>query len=163
MTKINFHFKYRAQGVEHNYEKGTMACCLIWPKCLHKFKDKFRQGILECPSSLSKKEQNSHVKQAALQMPSYFLELEYEQGQTNLSPAQVKKVEAMLKKIVYPDEYKIYASFGSSGEKNQVVNLAPVFKRAEDIKSRYSKRVKEVKVAYLKNQKPDCVYIRLLA
>ncbi|KTD04752.1 hypothetical protein OQJ19_07995 [Fluoribacter gormanii] len=110
-----------------------------------------------------KKEQNSHVKQAALQMPSYFLELEYEQGQTNLSPAQVKKVEAMLKKIVYPDEYKIYASFGSSGEKNQVVNLAPVFKRAEDIKSRYSKRVKEVKVAYLKNQKPDCVYIRLLA
>ncbi|PWY55686.1 hypothetical protein DGG96_10355 [Legionella qingyii] len=110
-----------------------------------------------------KKEQSSHDKQAALQMPSYFIELEYEQGQTNLSPAQVKKVDAMLKKIVYPDEYKIYASFGSSGEKNQVVNLAPVFKRAEDIKSRYSKRVKEIKVAYLKNQKPDCVYIRLLA
>ena len=109
-----------------------------------------------------KKEPNTHIKEASLQMPSYFMELTYEQGQTKLSAEQVKKVETMFKKLVYPDEYQLYATFGSSNTKSQIADLAPLFKRAEDIKKRYSKKVKDVKVAYLKNQKPDCVYLRLL-
>jgi hypothetical protein len=108
------------------------------------------------------KDAGSKTKEAALQMPSYFLDLEYSAGQTQLSAAQLQKVDALLKKLDYPDEYKIYASLGAGGSNDQVSNLAPILKRAEDIKKRYSHQVKEVKVAYLKNQKPDSVYIRLL-
>ena len=109
-----------------------------------------------------KKEQNAHVKETELQMPSYFLELEYKHDQTRLSDKQIKKIETIFKKLVYPDEYRMYASFGANVANNQMASFSNVFKRAADIKKRYGKRVKEVKVAYLKNQKSDCVYIRLL-
>lgn len=108
------------------------------------------------------KQKTATNKEAALQMPSYFIDLEYTSGQTKLSAAQSKKIDALLSKLDYPDEYRIYASLGAGSSDNAIPNLAPVFKRANDIKSRYGAKVKEVKVAYLKNQKPDSVYIRLL-
>jgi hypothetical protein len=109
------------------------------------------------------KEQNPSKKSSELAMPSYFLDLEYDPKQTKLNKVQAKKIENLFPKLVYPEEYKLYASFGANIEGSQIANLAPIFKRAQDIKARYGKRVKEVKIVYLKNQKPDCVYLRLLA
>lgn len=109
------------------------------------------------------KEESPGAKKAVLAMPSYFIDIEYEPQQTKLNPAQLKKIEAIFTKLVYPEEYKMYASFGANTDASQLASLGPVFKRAQDIKARYGKRVKEIKIVYLKNQKPNCVYIRLLA
>lgn len=111
---------------------------------------------------LYQEKEHANSKQMALQMPSYFLDLEYAQGQTKLSTTQIKKIDTLLKKLDYPDEYRIYASFGANGSKNQVAYLADILKRGDDLKKRYGNKVKKVKIVYLKNQRPDSVYIRLL-
>jgi hypothetical protein len=108
------------------------------------------------------KEENSGSKKGALEMPSYFIDLEYEPQQNKLNQTQANKVEKIFPKLVYPEEYKLYASFGAATEGTQIASLSTVFKRAQDLKTRYGKRVKEIKIVYLKNQKPDCVYLRLL-
>ena len=96
-------------------------------------------------------------------MPSYFIDLNYDPTQTQLNPTQINKVEHIFKKLIYPEEYTLYASFGANTEGEQITNLGPVFKRAQDLKTRYSKRVKKIKIVFLKNQKPNCVYLRLLS
>ena len=108
-------------------------------------------------------DKNALKNKREMEMPSYFLELEYETAQTELSPAQVNKINAMIGKIVYPEEYKLYISFGAGGNKGEVKSLASVFKRAQDIRNKCkNKGVKNIKIVYLKNQKPDCVYLRLI-
>lgn len=95
-------------------------------------------------------------------MPSYFLDLDYEPRQTHLTHMQIKKVEHIFKKLVYPEEYSLYASFGANTKGTEITSLGTIFKRAQDLKTRYGKRVQKIKVVYLKNQKPNCVYLRLL-
>lgn len=109
-----------------------------------------------------KKDTNVASKKTALEMPSFFLDIEYDPQQTKINAAQAKKVEAIFKKLIYPEEYKLYASFGAGTDGSKLSSLGPVLKRAQDIKARYGKKVKDIKIVYLKNQKPDCVYLRLL-
>lgn len=108
------------------------------------------------------KEENSGAKKGAVEMPSYFIDLEYDPQQTKLNPAQIKKVEKIFPKLVYPEEYRLYASLGAVTEGAQISSLSTVFKRGQDLKARYGLRVKEIKIVYLKNQKPNSVYLRLL-
>ena len=108
------------------------------------------------------REENPGSKRSALEMPSYFLEMEYDAKQTKLNPTQIKKIEKLFTKLIYPEEYKLYVSFGARTKGSQMADLSKVFKRAQDIKVRYGKRVKQLKIVYLKNQKPNCVYLRLL-
>lgn len=108
------------------------------------------------------KDENQRSKKGALEKPSYFIDLEYDPQQTKLNAAQINKIEKIFPKLVYPEEYRLYASFGANTEGTHMKSLSRVFKRAQDLKSRYGKRVKEIKIVYLKNQKPNCVYLRLL-
>jgi hypothetical protein len=102
------------------------------------------------------------TEKRAMEMPSYFLDLEYESFHATLNEMQYHQIDLMLKKILYPDEYKFYISFGVGGSNSQMSNLALVYKRAQDIKHRFGSRIKHIKIAYLKNQKTDTVYLRLL-
>lgn len=108
------------------------------------------------------KEENTNARRSALEMPSYFLDLEYRPTQTKLNSMQIKKVERIFKKLVYSDEYTLYASFGANTQGIQITGLRPLFKRAQDLKIRYGTRVKKIKIVYLKNQQPNCVYLRFL-
>lgn len=109
------------------------------------------------------KETNPAAKKTALAMPSYFIDIEYDPQQIQLNPAQIQKVERIFAKLIYPEEYRLYVSFDAPTQGSQIKQLGNVFKRAEYIKKHYGKRVKEIKIVYLKNQKPNCVYLRLLA
>lgn len=108
------------------------------------------------------RERSATSKRSSMEMPSYFFELEYEPTQIALNKAQIKKIDSVFKKLVYPEEYKLYVSFGNGFANNGIQNLSPIIKRAEDIKRQYSKKVREIRIVYLKNQKPDCAYFRLL-
>lgn len=108
------------------------------------------------------KERTALSKRSHMEMPSYFFELEYESGQIALNKAQINKIDSVFKKLIYSDEYKLYVSFGTGNSGNKLKSLSPIIKRAEDIKRRYSKQVREVHIVYLKNQKLDCAYFRLL-
>lgn len=109
------------------------------------------------------KEKNSISKRRNMEMASYFIELNYSPGQTDLNPLQINKIDAVFKKLVYPEEYKLYMSFGSGDEQNHYTSVGPMMKRAQDIKLKYGKRVKSVHVAYLKNQKSNVAFLRLIA
>lgn len=108
------------------------------------------------------KERSVISKRSSMEMPSYFFELEYEPTQIALTKAQIKKIDSVFKKLIYPEEYKLYVSFGNGYANNGIKNLSPIIKRAENIKRNYSKKVRDIRVVYLKNQKPDCAYFRLL-
>ena len=109
------------------------------------------------------KDRKNLTQKRNMEMPSYFLELDYEPGQIALNKAQINKINSVFKKLIYPEEYKLYVSFGSNGDTNQLANLSPVFKRAQDIKKRYGKKVASIQSAYLKNQRPNCIYLRFMA
>lgn len=110
----------------------------------------------------AREEKKALSNKRAMEMPSYFLDLEYEPSQITLNKTQVHKIDSMLRKIVYPEEYKLYISFGVGDDESQLGDLALIYKRARDIKQQCSKKIKNIKIAYLKNQKSDSVYLRLL-
>jgi hypothetical protein len=109
------------------------------------------------------RERKNTAKRRNMEMPSYFLELDYAPGQIALNKTQIHKINSVFKKLIYPEEYKLYVSFGSGSDKNQLANLSPIFKRAQDIKRKYENKVGSIQIAYLKNQRPNCIYLRLLA
>lgn len=107
------------------------------------------------------KDQSALVRKRDMEMPSYYFEMLYEPKQIALNSSQEKKIEAILKKLVYPEEYQLYVSFGT-GQTNNLSHLNPVLKRAEFIKTKYGANFKAVKIAYLKNQTRDSAYFRLI-
>ncbi|MFA6303018.1 MAG: hypothetical protein WC627_07785 [Legionella sp.] len=139
-----------------------LALLLLFITACSGHKVKSAQVFSNAQIMYQEKDNNAVAKKTALQMPSYFLDIEYNPKQTKLSTAQAKKIDSVFAKLIYPEEYRLYASFGANTNSTHLANLGPIFKRAEDLKKRYGKQVKEIKVVYLKNQKPDCVYLRLL-
>lgn len=109
------------------------------------------------------KEKTSMAKRRNMEMASYFIELDYSPEQTTLTKAQVNKIARVFKKLIYPEEYKLYVSFGDGDESSQFSSLGPRFKLAQDIKRKYGNQVKSVQIAYLKNQKPNVAFFRLIA
>lgn len=109
------------------------------------------------------KEKNSIANRRNMEMASYFIELDYNSDQTALSKAQINKIESVFKKLVYPEEYKLYVSFGADNKNNQFANLTPIFKRAQDLKIKYGDKVKSIRIAYVKNQKSNIAFLRLMA
>ncbi len=111
----------------------------------------------------SEKEKNSILKRRNMEMASYFMELDYAPNQTTLNKAQINKIESVFNKLIYPEEYKLYVSFGADNADSQLASLAPIFKRAEDIKRNYGGRVKNLQIAYIKNQKSNIAFLRLMS
>lgn len=97
-----------------------------------------------------------------LLMPNYFFDIEYKSKQIALNKAQEQKMESVLKKLVYPEEYKLYISLGA-GEHGLSENLTPMLKRAQYIKQKYAGKLKAIEIAYIKNQKPNSAYFRLIS
>lgn len=108
------------------------------------------------------KEAHKIKNRREMEMPSYFLEIEYQPSQSNLNAVQISKISSLFQKLIYPDEYKLYVSFGASDENHDMADTGLLVKRANDIKKRYAGKVKSIQIAYLKNQKPNSVYLRLL-
>jgi hypothetical protein len=107
------------------------------------------------------KESDSMVRKRDLQMPSYFFNTEYKQHQVELTASQENRINSLLKKSIYPEEYKLYVSFGL-GNENNVNQLKLSMKRGEFIKARYAGKVKKIQIAYIKNQQSDTAYFRLI-
>ncbi len=98
-----------------------------------------------------------------IEMPSYFIDLEFDPKQTKLNKVQLAKIDAVFKKLIYPEDYKLYVSFGAAGDDDTIDNIRPILKRAEEIKKKFNGKVKDVQISYLKNQKSNGAYLRLLA
>lgn len=107
------------------------------------------------------KESDSMVRKRDLQMPSYFFNTEFKPNQIELTALQENKINALLKKSIYPEEYKLYVSFGLGNESN-VNQLKQAMKRGEYIKAHYAEKVKKIQIAYIKNQQSDTAYFRLI-
>jgi len=106
-------------------------------------------------------EPHSIIRKRDMAMPSYFFVIDYEPSQITLNKMQEKRMEAVFKKLIYPEEYKLYVSFGAD-KNDKLANLGPVLKRAQDIRRKYTGKLKSIQIAYIKNQKPDSAYFRLI-
>ncbi len=108
------------------------------------------------------KDRQNLANKGDIEKASYFLVLEYQPDQIVLSQAQIKKIDSVFKKLIYSEEYKLYVSFGGASVDNLAL-LTPLLKRAQEIKNRYGKRVNGIQIAYLKNQKSNVAFFRLMA
>lgn len=106
------------------------------------------------------KDSNTIARKRDTEMPSYYFTINYEPNQIALNKKQEKKIEAVFKKLVYPEEYKLYVSFGL--EVDNTSNLSPVLKRAQFIKTSYAAKLKSIQIAYFKNQTPNSAYFRFI-
>ena len=103
------------------------------------------------------KDSNTAARKRDTEMPSYYFTINYEPNQIALTKKQEEKMQSVFKKLIYPEEYKLYVSFGASDNK-----LSPVLKRAQCIKTNYAGKLKSIQIAYFKNQTPNSAYFRLI-
>lgn len=96
------------------------------------------------------------------EMASYFFNLDYKPQQESLNKHQKNKIDLALKKLIYPEEYKLYVTLGA-GDGQKMAQLTSVLKRAQNIRKQYAGKVKSIEIAYIKQQKPDSAYFRLIS
>jgi hypothetical protein len=104
------------------------------------------------------KDSNTIARKRDTEMPSYYFTINYEPNQIVLNKKQEQKIATVFKKLIYPEEYKLYVSFGAGGDDN----ISPALKRAQYIKTTYAGKLKAVQIAYFKNQTPNSAYFRLI-
>lgn len=130
---------------------NLMGCTTQPPNSAKIFSNAQVQYHTQKPASLARTNE--------MLMPNYFFDIEYKAQQIALNKAQEKKMESVFKKLVYPEEYKLYITLGAG----ETANLTPMLKRAQYIKQKYAGKLKAIEIAYIKNQKPNSAYFRLIS
>ncbi len=112
-------------------------------------------------------QEKSISKIAEIYMPSYFLVLDYYNGENNLEKKQLKKINSLIDGLPYTDEYNLYLSLGvKSDDTNQFNNVLNVNKRASILKKFFSKKFKSFKkvdIVILANQPINTLYFRVVS
>lgn len=90
------------------------------------------------------------VRKRDLQTLAVIFNTEYRQHQVELTASQENRINSLLKKSIYPEEYKLYVSFGL-GNENNVNQIKLSMKRGEFIKSAICRKVKNTNCIHKKS------------